>query len=72
MITTTQQSIAVTGVTDVTLTAAEQDADSGDWIREIRVSGSPVTEGGAPLVFTLRLVSEQKAQIDLTAPEQAF
>lgn len=65
-------SFLVDGVTDVQVTEAEQDTDL-KWVREIRCFGQPVQEGGTPpIIATLRIKSETKANINLSAPALDF
>ena len=68
MITTTHQTVRVTGVTSVTVTEPEFDADLNAYVRELRVS---VDEAAAP-VFVLRIEGDTQQAIALTAPEQRF
>lgn len=71
-IATIAQTIAVSEVEDVIVTPAVLDPDTGDYVREIRVSGQPVTNGNPVPVFTLRLTASAKASLDVVAPEQPF
>ena len=64
--------LLVDNVTDVVVTEAEQDTDS-KWVREIRVFGEPAIEGGTkPVVATIRIKSETKENVNLTAPSVDF
>lgn len=68
----TGQTLLIDGVTDIVVTTAEQDADT-EWVREIRVFGEPLIEGGTkPVVVTLRLKSPVKEDINVTSPPLDF
>ena len=64
---TTYQTLLVDGVEDIVLTDAVIDPNSGDFVREIRVLGT----GEIP-VLVLRVMADEKAKINLTAPVQDF
>jgi hypothetical protein len=69
----TQQTLEISGVTDVVVTAIEQDADAGDYVRDIRIIGEPVSEGAAgPLLLQIRIRALTREELELTAPTQQF
>ncbi|MCK5934499.1 MAG: hypothetical protein KAG89_20290 [Fulvimarina manganoxydans] len=69
---TKAQTLEVTAVSSVTVSEAQQGPETGLWVRELQIKGSPVTEGGAPTILTIRLSSETKASINMTAPTQTY
>lgn len=66
-VTTLNQTVLITDVEDVVVTDAEVDQETGDHVREIRILGP----ANVP-VFTLRVASDDRAKINVTAPEQEF
>ena len=66
---TKAQTLEITAVSSVAVTEAQQCPETGLWVRELQIKGSPVTEGGA---LTIRLSSETKAAINMTAPTQIY
>lgn len=64
---TLKQTILVEDVAEVIVTNAAQDEVSGDWVREIRILRADEEE-----VFILRLATDEKDKIDVTAPVQQF
>lgn len=72
-ITTTTQTVLVDAVTSITVTDVQQDTDSGLFIREVRVFGTPLVAGGAaPQVFVLRLGAVQRSSVAIATPESNF
>jgi hypothetical protein len=68
-IATLSQSISVDEVADVVLTSIEQDAESGLYVREVRIFGVAAGAANAPLVFTLRLSSSERGPLEVTTPQ---
>ncbi len=66
VVTVTDQTILIDDVLDVIHTAITQDTD-GDWVREIRVYGTPAEgQTGQVQTLTLRLRSPTKENLNLT------
>ena len=61
-ISTIAQTVAVTGVEEITVTQIEQ--VGGDYVREIRIE-----DGAGKVFFTLRLIGETADKIRFTTPE---
>lgn len=73
IISTLAQTVGVDGVGDIVVTTIEQDPDSGDYVREIRIFGLPTVAGAnKPLVLTLRLRDSDRAAIAITVPSSDF
>lgn len=72
MISTTNQTIMVDDVTDVVVTAAVLDINTGDYVREVRVTAIPAVGTDPTQVFVLRLAAPDRAKLDLSAPAQEF
>ncbi|RZN24763.1 hypothetical protein [Bradyrhizobium sp. Leo121] len=70
-IATLTQTLEVSDVGDIVITTIEQDADAGDYVREIRVFGTATT-GKAPSLVTLRLRSTTRQSLEVTAPASGF
>lgn len=67
------QTLQIDGVSDITVTEILQDADVGDYVREIRIWGLPLTEGAlAPLVMTLRLRHQVRVNLEISVPTSEF
>jgi hypothetical protein len=72
-ITTLAQTVQLDDIGDIVVTTTEQDPDVGDYVREMRIFGEPLTEGGtAPLIYTLRLRATMRQKLDITAPASNF
>ena len=54
-VTTLNQTVLIANVEDVAVTDAELDAETGDFVREIRIIGA----GNLP-VFTLRIAADNR------------
>lgn len=66
------QFLLVEGATDVVLTNPEQEAGTGNWVRELRVFGprpEGVDSGAGPLILTVRLVADIRSDIEITTPQ---
>jgi len=69
MISRLQETVLVTEVTDVVVTPIVQDENSGLYLREIRVFGTPAeTDANPPQVFVLRMESADPVQLAITLP----
>lgn len=66
-IATLNQTISISGVEDVVVTDAQLDGDTGDFVREIRIIGADEVP-----VFIVRIASNNRDKINVTAPEQQF
>jgi hypothetical protein len=68
LVSTVEQKVEIADVLDVVYTEPEQDeAANGDYVREIRVYGSPADgQQGQVQVFVLRLRATTKERIQLT------
>jgi|GEM_PF-3910658 len=65
-ITTTAQTIEVSGVADIIVTDAVADATNGGFVREVRIKTSP--EDSAPIVFKLVLRADEEAPLNVDVP----
>ena len=62
-----------THVSKLEATTIEQDSETGEWLREIRVYGAPITEGGSsPLIFTLVARGLNKEDLQILTPPFEF
>jgi hypothetical protein len=69
----TAANVEVNNVGDVVVTEAQQDPDTGDWIREIRIFGEEESVGAVrPHLLTIRVKGETEAAIKMDAPAQVF
>lgn len=68
-ITTTQQMVEITDVTDVKVT--EIVANGAGFVRAIRIYGTPAGDN-APLLFDLRIKSDTQANLNVTTPVFEF
>jgi hypothetical protein len=69
----TAANVEVNDVGQVVVTDPEQDPDTGDWAREIRIFGEE--EAGTSTrkhLLTIRLHGESRVWIELGAPAQQF
>lgn len=75
-ITTLLQTQIVDGVGSVVISPVTQDVSGDDWSgqygRTIQVFGPESNDGGAQLLFTLQLYSDDEQNIELTAPSSQF
>ena len=71
-ISTIIQSTAVDGIASIVVTDTALDADSGKYVREVRVYGPNDNSGNPVLQFTLRLIGDTHDLINFTAPVQRF
>ena len=71
-ITTTQQNIQITDVTDVVVSTIEQDTISGDYVRTIQIWGTPEPAGNNVLVLQLRLRSTDSVALKVVSPQSEF
>lgn len=69
-VTTLKQTIELADVSDIVVTPAVLDEENDVWVREIRVSH--LVGEQQEIFFTLRLVTDVQANIDITAPVQQF
>lgn len=69
-VTTLKQTIELADVSDIVVTPAVLDEENDVWVREIRVSH--LVGQQQEIFFTLRLVTDVQANIDITAPVQQF
>jgi voltage-gated potassium channel Kch len=69
---TRAQTLFVDGITSVSITDIQQDDDSGLYIREVRIFGTPTVGGPAPQVLVLRLGAVQRTSIAIVSPESNF
>lgn len=72
-IVTQAQTVQIDGVYNVMVTPSVQDPDAGDYVREIRIFGTPPAVGVTPpLVMTLRIRDADLANIAITVPSSEF
>jgi hypothetical protein len=67
------QSVEVTDVADVVVTTIEQDPDAGDYVRDIRIFGAAVSEGGSqPLLLQVRIRASARDPLQIISPQSEF
>ena len=68
------QTIGLDAVTDIVVTTIEpDDTVLGTFVREIRIVGTPPSEGAiAPVVLVLRASATSRQALELTAPAYEF
>jgi hypothetical protein len=72
-ISTLAQSVLIDDITDVVTTAIVQDLDTGKYVREVRIFGTPSGVGvPKPQVYVLRLLATERSSLEITVPESAF
>lgn len=68
-----RQDLEITDIADIVVTAVMPDAESGGYVRIIRIFGPAVSEGtDLVLISELTLRSAQDTPIKITAPEAEF
>jgi hypothetical protein len=67
----TQQHIEVDETSDVVVTEIEQDTETGDYVRDIRVYGLDA-DGASILVVQVKVRSNVHENIELTAPASEY
>lgn len=66
------QLLTITDVSDVVITDIVDDGSgSGNWVRSIRVFGSPYASGDTPIV-EIKIKSTTKSNLDITTPSLNF
>ena len=68
----TQVNLELTDVVDVVLTEIVQDPLVGDWVRDVRIMGTPAVGTESVMIAQLRLRSPNRAPLVVTAPAQEF
>lgn len=65
------QTVEIDSVTHVEVTTIQQDVDVGDYVREIRLFGTPAGVD-AKLVLTVKIRSPDQAPLQITVPSSGF
>jgi hypothetical protein len=68
-----QATFVVDDVSDIVVTTIEQEEEGGQYVREIRIFGTPSEAGQqAPQEFVLRLKADEQEPLNITVPSLIF
>ena len=67
-----QQHFEITNVTDVIVSAIEQDPDVGDYVRTIQIWGTPASGTSNLMVMQLRIRATIDTTLKIISPETEF